>query len=152
MHWDCNIILKILHLAVLHLAVLHLAVLHLVVLQLVVLDCNIKVVLVNVYTFLLLIYLPIVKCFICIYVSVCMCEIQDKVIVIQLNICTITQICSCISWRTKNHVISDYNQVYCYVIDYVTMRCWYQTRQKSLRKTGHYQVCCINLNKNKNIY
>ena len=60
----------------LHLAVLHLAVLHLVVLHLVVLNYIVKVT-VNVY--ILLIYLPIIKCFICLYVSVCMGDIQDNI-------------------------------------------------------------------------
>ena len=58
----------------LHLAVLHLAVLHLVVLHLVVLNYIVKVT-VNVY--ILLIYLPIIRYFICVYVSMCMGDIQD---------------------------------------------------------------------------
>ena len=127
--------------AVLHLAVLHLVVLHLVVL------CYIVKVPVNAYTVLLLIYLPIIKYFICMYMSVCLCDIQDKVIllsytiIMKLSNVTLHWYPSCISRRTKNHV----NWVCCYVIHYVTMSCWYPTRQ-NLDKTRHYLVHCINLN------
>ena len=68
---------------------------------------------VNIYTFLLLIYLPIIMCFIWMYVSVCRCDIQDKVILFSytyiLNICTITLISNPYIWKNKNHTISDYN-------------------------------------------
>ena len=91
-----------------------------------------------------------------------MCDMQDKIILldytiwyiyiyIYIYICTITLTSRCIHWRTRKYIIVDYNWLYHYVTDYVTMWYWSLTRQK-LDNNWKFLVCCINLNINENIY